>query len=940
MALVGGSLSLASSAAASADGSTLYVNRVSTCSDTAEDRGTQARPFCTIQPAVDAAQPGQTVAVAASSSYTGPIVLPRSGEPGAPITLQGNVSRAVSGAYPVVTSTTATGLTGDHVHDVVVRGFIFRGDRQGAVLTDSTAVTLDNNMFEKATATTGYAPTDNGITIEGASAGVTLSRNMIREFPAAGVSLGPGVTGTIVTANVVQYNHGRGIVAVDAPDTVVTGNTISLNCRSGLVLDGSSSHAAVENNIIAYDDVLGSATTATPACTAQDQPEVSVSAGSAVGSTLAYDIVHPYGTAQPYSWAGTQYADAASLLTGTDQGRHELNTDPGASMFPTSRSPAIDSADAGAIGELTTDFQGRPRVDDPLVDNSGTGDGGYVDRGAYEYQDPFGLNGLNSDVTKAPALAPFTFTTQVNNPWNDTATYSFDFGDGSVEQPATTPTAQHAYTATGTYTVTLTATTASGVTRSSTTTVTVNPPGPLTPYLLVESGITDEPLHVQTTFDGHTDPWPVTAGKLDFGDGTTETQVLGTIQHDYQKPGTYTVIGTLSDAGGRTATVSKQVSVGGLLVPVTKTRILDTRSGVGAPKAALSAGHVLTLQVAGAGGVPRDGTTAVVLNVTETGAANAGSITVYPGGDGGKAPGTSNLNYKAGQITQNLVTVPLGPDGTVNLIASAGSVNLLADVQGYYTTDGTTPGAGYLDVADPVRVLDTRSGAAKAKVGSGRTLTLDLSKNVNGESAVLLHVTATDTTANTYVSSYTTGSSRPDVSDLNLGSGETVSNLVVVQPNSHHQVTFFNHAGSTDLVVDLVGMFGPPDIPTGNGSYVALAPHRLLDTRYVTGAPVAKVGPGGELTVKVAGQGGVPANAAFVLINLTGTNATAGTYVTAYMPGSARPVSSSLNVAQGAIVPNLALVRVSSAGYITLYNHAGTIDLVADIEGFYTRSQF
>jgi hypothetical protein len=939
LALVAGTFCLAPPTDASADAGTLYVNdRLLTCSDTAGNRGTQARPFCSIQPAVDAAQPGQTVEVAPGVSYKGPIVLTRSGEPGQPITLEGNVSRAVTGAYPVVESTTATGLTADHVHDVVVRGLAFRGYRQGAVLTDSSAVTLDNNMFDATTtATSGYTPTDNGITLEGASADVTLSRNLVRFHPAAGISVGPGVTGTIVTTNVVEDNGGHGIVATDAPDTAVTGNTVSLNCGSGLVLDGSSSHAAVENNIVAGDDLLKAGSATAPACTDQDQPEVSVSAGSAAGSTLGYNIVHPRGTAQPYSWAGTPYADAASLLARTGQGGHELNTDPGTRLLPPAdQSPAIDSADAGAIGELSTDFQGRPRVDDPLVGNSGTGDGGYADRGAYEVQDLFNVS-LAGDVRAAPTLAAFTFTAQVNNPWNDTVSYRFDFGDGSAAQPAATPTAQHAYQATGTYTVTVTATTTSGVSRSATTQVTVNPPGPLTPYLGVESGITGEPLHVRATFDGRTDPWPVTAGTLDFGDGTAPTPGSGVLQHDYDKPGTYTVVGTLSDAGGRTATVSKQVSVGGQFVPVTKTRILDTRSGTGAPKAALSAGHVLALQVTGRGGVPRDGTTAVVLNVTETAATNAGNVIVYPGG-AGTAPATSNLNYKAGQTTQNLVTVPLGPDGTVDLVDSAGSADLLADVQGYYTTDGTTPGAGYLDILTPVRVLDTRSGAAKATVGPGKTLTLDLSKNVSAESAVLLHVTATGATGNTYVSTYTTGSARPDVSDLNVGAGETVSNLVAVRPDSHHRVTLFNHAGSTDLVVDLVGVFGA-DV-AGNASYVALAPHRVLDTRYGTGAPAAKAGPGGTLTVKVTGQGGVPAGAAAVLVNLTGTGASANTYVTAYMPGSDRPVASSLNVTPGATVPNLTLVRVSQAGYITLYNHAGTLDLIADIEGFYTPSTF
>src|SRR5690348_1727511 len=54
------------------------------------------------------------------------------------------------------------------------------------------------------------------------------------------------------------------------------------------------------------------------------------------------------------------------------------------------------------------------------------------------------------------------------------------------------------------------------------------------------------------------------------------------------------------------------------LVSVSPKRVLDTRSGLGAPKAAVSPGRALTLQVAGRGGVPSTGASAVVLNVTMT----------------------------------------------------------------------------------------------------------------------------------------------------------------------------------------------------------------------------------------------------------------------------------------------------------------------------------
>jgi len=79
--------------------------------------------------------------------------------------------------------------------------------------------------------------------------------------------------------------------------------------------------------------------------------------------------------------------------------------------------------------------------------------------------------------------------------------------------------------------------------------------------------------------------------------------------------------------------------------------------------------------------------TAVVLNVTATGPTASSFVTVYP--DGGTRPVTSDLNFTAGETIPNLVVVPVGADGKVDFYNDAGSVNLIADLSGYYTAGGT-----------------------------------------------------------------------------------------------------------------------------------------------------------------------------------------------------------------------------------------------------------
>src|SRR5579885_2404333 len=69
---------------------------------------------------------------------------------------------------------------------------------------------------------------------------------------------------------------------------------------------------------------------------------------------------------------------------------------------------------------------------------------------------------------------------------------------------------------------------------------------------------------------------------------------------------------------------------GGGYHALTPSRILDTRTGNGAPAAALGPGATLNLQVAGRGGVPTTGVSAVVLNVAVTGPTAPSYLTVFP----------------------------------------------------------------------------------------------------------------------------------------------------------------------------------------------------------------------------------------------------------------------------------------------------------------------
>ncbi len=379
--------------------------------------------------------------------------------------------------------------------------------------------------------------------------------------------------------------------------------------------------------------------------------------------------------------------------------------------------------------------------------------------------------------------------------------------------------------------------------------------------------------------------------------------------------------------------------VAGALIPLAPARLLDTRSNNGA-SGPVAAGGTVALQVDGRGGLPASGVGAVVLNVTVTQAKAGGYITAYP--DQETRPGTSNLNFSAGQTVPNLVVVPVGKDGKVNLYnGSGGTVQLLADISGYFAA-GDPASAGAFGALSPARLLDTRSNnGASGPVAAGGTVALQVDGRgglpASGVGAVVLNVTVTQAKAGGYITAYPDQETRPGTSNLNFSAGQTVPNLVVVPVGKDGKVDLYNGSGGTvQLLADISGYFAAGD-PASAGAFGALSPARLLDTRSNNGAsgPVAA---GGTVALQVDGRGGLPASGVgAVVLNVTATQAKAGGYITAYPDQETRPGTSNLNFSAGQTVPNLVVVPVGKDGKVDLYNGSGgTVQLLADISGYFS----
>ncbi|WP_405365326.1 right-handed parallel beta-helix repeat-containing protein [Kitasatospora sp. NBC_00039] len=393
-----------------------------------------------------------------------------------------------------------------------------------------------------------------------------------------------------------------------------------------------------------------------------------------------------------------------------------------------------------------------------------------------------------------------------------------------------------------------------------------------------------------------------------------------------------TVPNTGTGSGIRDRGAYENLDVGSAFTPAGPTRLLDTREPIGVPAAqAVPAWGTVDLPVAGVAGIPATGVTAVTMNVTVTEPQADGHLTVYPHGD--EAPASSNLNWAAGRTIPNLVTVPV-KDGKVSFFnASGGTVHLIADLAGYYSTKG------YLFHAQgPTRLLDTREPigvpAAQAVPAWG---TVDLPVAgvagipATGVTAVTMNVTVTEPQEAGHLTVYPHGDKAPNASNLNWTAGRTIPNLVTL-PVKDGKVSFYNASGGTvHLIADLAGYY----TAAGKVSYRPVGPWRLIDTReYIrwedSERPAGTVPAWGTLDIPV---GDIP-NVTALTLNVTVTEPGAEGHLTVYPHGDAAPNASNLNFLPGETIPNQVVVPVKD-GMISFYNASGApLHLVVDLFGY------
>jgi len=399
---------------------------------------------------------------------------------------------------------------------------------------------------------------------------------------------------------------------------------------------------------------------------------------------------------------------------------------------------------------------------------------------------------------------------------------------------------------------------------------------------------------------------------------------------------------SVGDGPASSPAVSITPKAGATFVPLSPTRILDTRDGTGGLGGPFGNRSARTFTVIGQAGIPSSAT-AVTGNLTVT--QQGGNGYLYIGPVAVNNPTSSNLNFPMGDDRANAVYVALGAGGTLSITYAspvAGSTaHVIFDVTGYFVPDMS--GATFVPLT-PARILDTRDGTG----GLGGPFSSRVARSfavwghggVPGTAAAVTGtLTVTQQTSLGYLYIGPSGVNNPTSSNLNFPLGDDRANAVTVILGAGGSLSI-TYATSTPgatahVIFDVTGYFVPG---SGGATYVPLVPARILDSRDGTGGLPGPWTSRAPRTFPVVGHGGVDPAASAVTGNLTVTQQGGNGYLYLGPNAIANPTSSTLNFPVGDDRANAAVVALGGGNLSVTYATpvgGATAHVIFDVSGYF-----
>lgn len=233
-----------------------------------------------------------------------------------------------------------------------------------------------------------------------------------------------------------------------------------------------------------------------------------------------------------------------------------------------------------------------------------------------------------------------------------------------------------------------------------------------------------------------------------------------------------------------------------------------------------------TVQVSGRAGVPSTGLSAVSVTITAVNPSAAGLVDAAASDASNPEP-LSYLNYLANVTSSNSAVLALSPAGAIKVRTST-SVDVVIDIQGYYTT-GSSTGGGFTPVR-PTRVADSRYGQGlSGSLPSGSPVVLQsLGPSIpSNATSVVVNVSTINPTSNGHLQVAATNESFSSAAYTFRSNAVTAIGLTTEVGLNGQGIKFQSSAGQPNLTVDVVGYF----TPAADGHSFSAGRGRVIDTR-------------------------------------------------------------------------------------------------------------
>lgn len=320
----------------------------------------------------------------------------------------------------------------------------------------------------------------------------------------------------------------------------------------------------------------------------------------------------------------------------------------------------------------------------------------------------------------------------------------------------------------------------------------------------------------QAVLYGRPDPTQTATSMGIYGgvdnDNTSFSSVLAVAADGTIQVRTQNAVRLILDVQGYYTSNSSGTAPGGF-VPVGGKRIVDTRSGLGATKAVIPSGGSVDVQVTGASGIPAGASAAIVnliaINTTDT----VGYLTPYA--SGADRPSTS-LNYAGGTATSIQSQVALSASGKLTVYNRLSAVNLVVEVQGYFTAQGKS-GAAFTPGAS--RLYDSRATGNTAW-GKNEIRSVSVAGQAgipamaSGLKAVVLSLTvAHGGVGGGYARVWASGTTEPNPTAINYDFDSIRTNTITVPVGADGKIMLHNLGDTTNFVFDVQGWYANPNTP-------------------------------------------------------------------------------------------------------------------------------